>query len=149
MEGRGNPASGAPSPIPSGSPRPGTASPLAPSGLTARVVAGTNGTYYLVENDTGLRIDVIDDENVRTPEELFRTRAGHVSTAGESGLTLSEESDLAEIPESDTAGQSTAPTRSAENKLDELLTAVGAEALSRKQAHTLNQIRGSLSTGRS
>ncbi|KAJ6595993.1 hypothetical protein B0H10DRAFT_1960314 [Mycena sp. CBHHK59/15] len=44
-----------------------------PTGLTARVVHNPiDGSYFLIQTDTGLRIDVIDDENISTPEELSR-----------------------------------------------------------------------------
>jgi hypothetical protein len=44
------------SPIPTGSPAPRTASPYASTGLTAKVVAGLDGSYFLVEQATGMRM---------------------------------------------------------------------------------------------
>ncbi|KAJ7087377.1 hypothetical protein B0H15DRAFT_801419 [Mycena belliarum] len=45
----GTPKVPSPSPVSSGSPRPGTTSPTAPTGLTARVVMDDNGKYYLIQ----------------------------------------------------------------------------------------------------
>ncbi|KAJ7601424.1 hypothetical protein DFH06DRAFT_1154129 [Mycena polygramma] len=144
----GAPQDGAPSPIPSGSPAPRTASPFAPTGLTARVVSDGKGGHFLVQLETGLRIDVIDDESIPTPEDLASVSVRKPAGPSESGPTLSEESDI-----TDTRGSTEVNTRSSshhgvENKIAALLAEVGPDALSREQKAVVNQLRGSLTTGR-
>ncbi|KAJ6451523.1 hypothetical protein C8R47DRAFT_1259369 [Mycena vitilis] len=139
---RGTPApSGAPSPVPSGSPAPRTNSPFAPTGLTAKVVAGGNGEVFLIEMSTGLRIEVIDDENVPTPEDAAMART-NPSTDGRP--TLSEESDMVLTQTSEPPKT----TASADTKIADLVSELGDSSLTREQLATINQLRGTLATGR-
>ncbi|KAJ6449145.1 hypothetical protein C8R47DRAFT_1084807 [Mycena vitilis] len=139
---RGTPApSGAPSPVPSGSAAPRTNSPFAPTGLTAKVVAGGNGEVFLIEMSTGLHIEVIDDENVPTPEDAAMART-NPSTDGRP--TLSEESDMV-------LTQTSEPPKtmaSADTKIADLVSELGDSSLTREQLATTNQLRGTLATGR-
>ncbi|KAJ7151167.1 hypothetical protein C8R46DRAFT_1229440 [Mycena filopes] len=151
---------GAPSPIPSGSPAPKTASPLAPTGLVARLVAGPNNTYFLLHEESGMRIDVIDDENVLTPEDIARQRAEDrrrldpIDHDSDAGPTVSDESELAYTRVSDGASTSKTQTPtpkdpvSTDSKLASLIQNIGGEILSPEQMATLNQVRGALAAGR-
>ncbi|KAJ7603436.1 hypothetical protein DFH06DRAFT_1350198 [Mycena polygramma] len=145
---RGTPPSGAPSPVPSGSPAPKTESPFRPSGLTAKVMTDGKGDVFLVHLETGLRIDVIDDENIPAPEDVSRFVTEHVPHS-EGGPTLSEESDMALTGTSDTTNLK--PRRGSpgiDSRLNALLAEVGPDVLTREQVGTINQLRGAVATGR-
>ncbi|KAF8142960.1 hypothetical protein K438DRAFT_2111335 [Mycena galopus ATCC 62051] len=60
QSGQGEPASPGrnTSPIPSGSPTPGTASPFASTGLSAKMMTDGHGNSFLIEQATGMRIDI-------------------------------------------------------------------------------------------
>ncbi|KAJ7068950.1 hypothetical protein B0H15DRAFT_807348 [Mycena belliarum] len=85
---------GDPSPVPPGSPSPGTASPRAVSGLTAKLVADGTGGFYLVQVETGLRIDFIDDESIPAPEDVLRAQAANGPGSDRSAPTVSDTSDM-------------------------------------------------------
>ncbi|KAJ7640211.1 hypothetical protein B0H17DRAFT_1149061 [Mycena rosella] len=115
-----------PSPIPSGSPAPGTSSPTAQHGLMARVVRGPDpGSFFLIEEATGLHIDVIDDESIVTPEDITC-----MVIASDTGP--SEESDLPTQDSNATCAPHAIP-------LDARIAAL---------ISTLNQLWGALGTGR-
>ncbi|KAJ6482375.1 hypothetical protein DFH09DRAFT_1107175 [Mycena vulgaris] len=122
-----------------GSPTPGTSSPSAPTGLTARVVSAPNGTYYLIHEATGLRMDVIDDDNIlpNQPQGSEHTEP-----------LPSSESDLPDTLGSEAAGSIPNPVRSTDTKITDFIAEVGPESLTRDQMNTLNQIRGAIATGR-
>ncbi|KAJ6479868.1 hypothetical protein DFH09DRAFT_1341621 [Mycena vulgaris] len=134
--------------VSSGSPTPGTSSPSAPTGLTARVVGAPDGTYYLVHKATGSRMDVIDDDNIIVPEELSRTLPDQPQESEHTDPLPSSESDLPDTLGSEAAGSIPHPVRSADAKITDFIADVGPDALTRDQMNTLNQIRGAIATGR-
>ncbi|KAJ7610565.1 hypothetical protein DFH06DRAFT_1345970 [Mycena polygramma] len=144
---RGASHSGAPSPVPSGSPAPKTESPFAPSGLTAKVMTDGKGDVFLIHLETGLRIDVIDDDNIPAPEDVSRLVAEHVPRS-EGGPTLSEESDMALTGTSETTNLKPRNSPGIDSRLNALLAEIGPDALTREQVGTINQLRGAMATGR-
>ncbi|KAJ7026308.1 hypothetical protein C8F04DRAFT_1190630 [Mycena alexandri] len=136
--------SNGPSPIPTGSPAPGTSSPYAPM-LTARgVVRGSDGSYFLIQTDTGMRIDVIDNASLPLPEDLSRLRAEQVPTTD--GDTPSDISDLEATNDSDEARPQ--PGRPLDDQIRTILDELGPNSLTVEQTATINQMRGALTTGR-
>ncbi|KAJ6526606.1 hypothetical protein DFH09DRAFT_1095150 [Mycena vulgaris] len=131
-----------------GSPTPGTSSPSAPTGLTARVVSAPDGTYYLIHEATGLRMDVIDDDNIIATDELSHILPNQPQGSEHTEPLPSSESDLPDTLGSEAAGSIPNPVRSADTKITDFIAEVGPESLTRDQMNTLNQIRGAIATGR-
>ncbi|KAJ7116747.1 hypothetical protein C8R46DRAFT_1239357 [Mycena filopes] len=112
-------------------------------GLTARVHRGADGNYFLVHTDTGMRIDVIDDENLPLPEDpsLF---APEPTATVDGGPSLSSESDMAQTQDSPDNN----PARDLDDKIRGILEDLGPGILSQEHMAAINQMRGALSTGR-
>ncbi|KAF8178813.1 hypothetical protein K438DRAFT_1977660 [Mycena galopus ATCC 62051] len=115
-----------PSPMPSGSPAPGTSSPFAPTGLTAKMMTDKHGATFFIEQSTGMRIDILGDT-------VDRESQG-------SGPTPSDESD---IPDTHTAEDSNTNA-----KMASLAETVAESPLTAEQEGALNQMRGSIAIGR-
>ncbi|KAF8145493.1 hypothetical protein K438DRAFT_1991784 [Mycena galopus ATCC 62051] len=119
-----------PSPMPSGSPAPGTASPFASTGLTARMVVDKNRNSFFIEQATGMRIDILSENSHQDSDD--RSQA--------SGPTPSEESD---IPDTHTAGDSATHAG-----LASITEELGQSPLPAEQESALNQLRGAIAIGR-
>ncbi|KAJ7260684.1 hypothetical protein C8J57DRAFT_1514615 [Mycena rebaudengoi] len=134
--------------ISSGSPTPSTLSQDRPlSGIIAHVVSGPDGTPYLVHDATGMRIDVIDDSSVMTPEELANLRLGRTRSPTEDDGTPSDTSDLPET----TSGKGTTganPVVNLEQMLAGFLDGLDPQTLSTDNLVMLNTVRGYMSTSR-
>ncbi|KAJ7681596.1 hypothetical protein B0H17DRAFT_1138345 [Mycena rosella] len=135
------------SPISLGSPTPGTLSPTAPTGLTARVMMDNDGTHYLIQVDTGLRIDVVDGTLISTTEEMAACAlADRPATSDGLGPSLSKESGLLGTNDTEADGQAPLTACNPDSKLSEFIQEIGEDMLTQDQMAMLNQVRGVLST---
>ncbi|KAJ7099887.1 hypothetical protein B0H15DRAFT_944277 [Mycena belliarum] len=116
-----------------------TASPDAPSGLTASLAVDANGRRYLRESSTGLRIDfdLSDAEllGMGTPS-VDATPAGDTKES----TSVSDASDL--TPDS-------VPSSRPEALIDALINGIDPTQLSAAQQGLIHTFKGALTTGRS
>ncbi|KAJ7612426.1 hypothetical protein DFH06DRAFT_1147149 [Mycena polygramma] len=119
---------------------------IIPSVQPCKVV--TDGKeVFLIHVETGMRIDVIDDDNIPAPEDVSRFVAEHVPQS-EGGPTLSDESDMALTGMSEATTTKSKSTSGLDSRMAALLTEIGPDTLTREQMGTINQLRGAIATGR-
>ncbi|KAJ7277821.1 hypothetical protein C8J57DRAFT_1222609 [Mycena rebaudengoi] len=134
--------------VATGSPTPSTLSQSQPfSGLVACVVARADGTPYLIHKTTGMRINIIDDSSVMTPEDLAALQSRRTQSPSDRDGTLSDTSDLPETMSGDvtTSGN---PVPNLEQLLAGFLSELDPQMLSPDNPAMLNVVYGYMATSR-
>ncbi|KAJ7723313.1 hypothetical protein DFH07DRAFT_783632 [Mycena maculata] len=141
-----------PSPVSSGSLMHHAVSLSGPMGLTTRLVKDGAG-YYLIEEKTGMRIDVIDDPDI--PDEVFSKSGSHSAAKSERDVQPCERNLTWPGPRNlkDPQPQSMLETPLAGNpsnldtRIARFVDESGPELLNKDQLAMINRLHRSLATG--